>query len=226
MKFAIVFVAIVSVALAAEVSILRSDSDVGIDKFSFGYETSGGTKHEEQGEVIDPNAEEPAYSVRGSYSFIGDDGVTYTVDYVADQNVALAADVETVRSDSDVGVDKFSFGFETSDGTKHDASAVIIFVALFAFALSNPVEIKDYKFDYPIDLNGAYKFAFESEDGVRRTEEGLVNNPTDDGGALQVKGSFSYVADGVTYTIDYIANEEGFQPTGFVFKKQLVKTEK
>lgn len=50
------------------------------------FETSGGIKHEEDGKVIDPTAEISGIAVRGSYSFVGDDGVTYTVNYVADEN--------------------------------------------------------------------------------------------------------------------------------------------
>lgn len=52
----------------------------------YSYETSGGIKHEEDGNVPNPEAEEPSISVRGSYSFVADDGQTYTVNYVADEN--------------------------------------------------------------------------------------------------------------------------------------------
>lgn len=54
--------------------------------YKFSFETTGGIKHEEDGKVVDPSAEEPSLAVRGSYSFIADDGVTYTVNYVADEN--------------------------------------------------------------------------------------------------------------------------------------------
>lgn len=52
----------------------------------YSYETSGGIKHEESAVVNNVGAENEAISVRGSYSYIADDGVTYTVNYVADEN--------------------------------------------------------------------------------------------------------------------------------------------
>lgn len=50
------------------------------------FETSDGTKHDESGTVQNVGAENEALSVKGSYSYVGDDGVTYTVNYVADEN--------------------------------------------------------------------------------------------------------------------------------------------
>jgi Insect cuticle protein len=40
----------------------------------------------EQGEVRNAGAENEAISVKGSFSFVGDDGQTYTVTYIADEN--------------------------------------------------------------------------------------------------------------------------------------------
>ncbi|XP_063697907.1 flexible cuticle protein 12-like [Culicoides brevitarsis] len=89
MKFVIVLVACIAMACAdnpnAADETLRYDSvNTGVDGYTFGFETSGGIKHEEDGKVIDP--ETSGIAVRGSYSFVGDDGVTYTVNYVADEN--------------------------------------------------------------------------------------------------------------------------------------------
>ncbi|KAH8406830.1 hypothetical protein KR222_005514 [Zaprionus bogoriensis] len=90
MKFLIVFVALFAVALAAppteEGQILRSESDVGPEGFQFAYATNDGTEHEAQGETKNLGTEQEAQSVKGSYKYIGDDGLTYQVNYIADEN--------------------------------------------------------------------------------------------------------------------------------------------
>jgi hypothetical protein len=57
--------------------------------------------------------------------------------------------------------------------------------------------------------------SFETGDGTKAEQSGQLKNlgPDDDGEA--VTGSFSYIApDGVTYSVSYIADENGFQPQG------------
>jgi len=49
-------------------------------------ETSDGKTFIEVGQVNDVGTDDEAISVKGSYSYIGDDGVTYTVNYIADKN--------------------------------------------------------------------------------------------------------------------------------------------
>lgn len=56
---------------------------------------------------------------------------------------------------------------------------------------------------------------FEQSDGQKRDETGEVKNVGAENEFVAVKGSFSFVAeDGQTYTVTYIADENGFQPTG------------
>ncbi|XP_019895411.2 larval cuticle protein 65Ag1-like [Musca domestica] len=88
MKFIIVFAALFALALAApaDVEIVRSDSDVGPESFQYAFETSDGTKAEAQGQLNNAGSEQEAIAVRGSFSFVADDGQTYTVNYVADEN--------------------------------------------------------------------------------------------------------------------------------------------
>lgn len=59
-------------------------------------------------------------------------------------------------------------------------------------------------------------FSFETSDGTKRREEGTFLKSDDaEGGILRVIGFFSYIgSDGVTYTVKYIADENGFQPEG------------
>ncbi|EDV41243.1 uncharacterized protein Dana_GF10921 [Drosophila ananassae] len=86
MKFLIVFVALFALAVAEEAQILRLDSDVGPESFQYGFETSDGVKAESQGQLNNIGSEHESLAVRGSYSFVGDDGQTYTVTYTADEN--------------------------------------------------------------------------------------------------------------------------------------------
>ncbi|XP_061394850.1 larval cuticle protein 65Ag1-like [Musca vetustissima] len=88
MKFIIVFAALFALALAApaDVEIVRSESEVGPESFKYVSETSDGSNVQAEGELKNVGTEVEALAVRGSYSFVADDGQTYTVTYVADEN--------------------------------------------------------------------------------------------------------------------------------------------
>ncbi|KAJ3653979.1 hypothetical protein Zmor_013197 [Zophobas morio] len=67
--------------------IVKYESDnIGLDGYNFAYETSDGTSAQEQGQLQNAGSENEAISVRGQFSFVGLDGQTYTVTYVADEN--------------------------------------------------------------------------------------------------------------------------------------------
>ncbi|KAH8302918.1 hypothetical protein KR044_011925, partial [Drosophila immigrans] len=89
---AIVFAAMLSVILAAPLDdssnaqILRQESDVQPNGYKFSWETTDGQKHDEEGTLTNPGAENESIAVRGSYSFTADDGQVYTVNYIADEN--------------------------------------------------------------------------------------------------------------------------------------------
>ncbi|XP_034103121.1 larval cuticle protein 65Ag1-like [Drosophila albomicans] len=89
MKFLIVFVALFALVLAAPdaVEIHRQDSVVTADGYNFDTLTSDGSRHVSSGKLLPGEEEDKGeYSVKGSYSFVADDGLTYTVDYIADKN--------------------------------------------------------------------------------------------------------------------------------------------
>jgi len=59
--------------------------------------------------------------------------------------------------------------------------------------------------------HGTYSFSFETEDGMKRSEAG---KHMESGGMIQT-GSWEYVGpDGKIYKVSYIADENGFRPTG------------
>ncbi|XP_036337351.1 larval cuticle protein 65Ag1-like [Rhagoletis pomonella] len=90
MKFVIVFVALFAVAMAGnldrEAHIVHLDSNVEPLSYQYAQETSNGIKSQESGQVRNLGTEQEAIAVQGSYSYVGDDGITYTVNYIADEN--------------------------------------------------------------------------------------------------------------------------------------------
>lgn len=53
---------------------------------SLSVETSDGKSHQEEGQLKHLGPDQDALAVRGFYTYLGDDGQTYTVNYVADEN--------------------------------------------------------------------------------------------------------------------------------------------
>jgi len=95
----------------------------------------------------------------------------------------------------------------------------IVFVAVLAVALAAPIDdsknaqILKYENDN-IGIDG-YNFAYETSDGVSQSEQAELKNVGTEQEALSVKGTVTWIAaDGVEYTLNYIADENGFQPEG------------
>lgn len=63
--------------------------------------------------------------------------------------------------------------------------------------------------------DGSYKFSYETENGIKAQEQGEVKNKGSENEIQTVSGSYSYTApDGQVITVTYIADENGFQPSG------------
>ncbi|XP_047022362.1 flexible cuticle protein 12-like [Helicoverpa zea] len=94
----------------------------------------------------------------------------------------------------------------------------IVLALCVAVAVAVPVEPKDAVVVSQslnnIGVDG-YSFGYETSDGKKGSEAGQLKNVGSENEALEVQGEFSYVApDGITYSVRYIANENGFQPQG------------
>ena len=96
---------------------------------------------------------------------------------------------------------------------------IVVLAAVLALAVAAPVDdsknaqVLRYENDN-IGVDG-YKFAFETSDGVSKTEQGELKTFGPESAAVVVRGSYNYVAaDGQTYTVNYVADENGFQPEG------------
>lgn len=91
--------------------------------------------------------------------------------------------------------------------------AVLIVAASGATARLSTDEIKLISRNFVNDGN-AYKFGFEQSDGQKRDETGEIKIIDKEPGIV-MRGSFSFVADdGQTYSVTYVADENGFQPSG------------
>ncbi|EDW17486.1 larval cuticle protein 65Ag1 [Drosophila mojavensis] len=91
---------------------------------------------------------------------------------------------------------------------------LIVFVALFALAVAAPAEVEIVRQVLDVQPD-SYKEETVLSDGTSSQSEGVLNNVGTEQESLAVKGSYSFVADdGVTYTVNYIADENGFQPQG------------
>ncbi|XP_068903786.1 flexible cuticle protein 12-like [Tenebrio molitor] len=93
MKVVFVLAVLLSVALARPQSrdgdavVVSAENDnIGVGGYKFSYQTSNGLSSDEQGEVRNEGREDESIAVRGQFSYVGPDGVTYTVTYIADEN--------------------------------------------------------------------------------------------------------------------------------------------
>ncbi|XP_017121543.1 endocuticle structural protein SgAbd-6 [Drosophila elegans] len=91
--------------------------------------------------------------------------------------------------------------------------SMALLLALASARPQNDVEVLEYESEN-IGIGG-YKFSYKLSDGTSRTEEGVVNNAGTENESISIRGSVSWVApDGQTYTINFVADENGFQPEG------------
>ncbi|EDS43453.1 larval cuticle protein 8.7 [Culex quinquefasciatus] len=96
---------------------------------------------------------------------------------------------------------------------------IVVFCMVLMAGLAAPVDdsqnaqIVKYESEN-IGIDG-YRFEFETSDGTARQEQAELRNTGTDAEAIVVRGSYSYVGpDGTQYVINYVADENGFQPEG------------
>lgn len=65
--------------------IIEQENDIGENSYQYKYRTENGISAGETG-VVDSANQQGGTRVSGFYEYVGDDGNTYRVDYVADEN--------------------------------------------------------------------------------------------------------------------------------------------
>ncbi|CAH2075267.1 unnamed protein product, partial [Iphiclides podalirius] len=87
MMFAVIAAASAAPQNPQDVQIVRYESDnAGLNSYSFAWELSDGSKHEEQGQLKNQGTDNEALAVQGQYGWVGPDGVSYIITYIADEN--------------------------------------------------------------------------------------------------------------------------------------------
>lgn len=91
---------------------------------------------------------------------------------------------------------------------------VAAFVTLAFAAPSTPQDTTVTKLVNDVDAKG-FQYNLETSDGTSTNAQGELKQVDKDNSAVVVKGSFSYIAsDGQQYTVTYVADENGYQPSG------------
>ncbi|CAB3364636.1 Hypothetical predicted protein [Cloeon dipterum] len=64
-------------------------------------------------------------------------------------------------------------------------------------------------------INGDYRYSYSTSNGIQSQEQGYLKNPGTQAEAQVAQGSYSYTGpDGIVYTVNYIADENGFRAEG------------
>merc|ERR1711892_788162 len=87
--------------------------------------------------------------------------------------------------------------------------------------VAEPIGIRSQSFDGP---NPEFSYSFETENDISQSAEGNMRN-VDGVDVVVMKGSYSYIGDdGNTWTVDWIADENGFQPSAPFLPKSVEPT--
>merc|ERR1712127_254439 len=93
--------------------------------------------------------------------------------------------------------------------------AVFLAVAAAAPQESQPILILKQSQNHDTE-NQVYSFSYETENGISVSESGVqkqIGDKPEEAGTVS-QGKYSYPEDSVTYTITWVADENGFQATG------------
>ncbi|KAF0303847.1 Pupal cuticle protein Edg-78E [Amphibalanus amphitrite] len=90
---------------------------------------------------------------------------------------------------------------------------VLLFCAVVLVVADKEAKIVNYQSN--IEEDGSYKTEYETTNGIKAQEDGISypGNVPESGNYVR-SGSYSYEWEGVTYTVTWTADENGFHPVG------------
>uniref|UniRef100_A0A182Q632 Uncharacterized protein n=1 Tax=Anopheles farauti TaxID=69004 RepID=A0A182Q632_9DIPT len=101
-----------------------------------------------------------------------------------------------------------------------EMKTLIVFALLAVVAVAANQNAKTLRYENVQDGDASYKFAFESDDGISRQEQGELKTEEE---GMNVQGNFKFVADdGQEYEVQYVADSQGFHPEGAHIPKEYV----
>ncbi|XP_034250006.1 cuticle protein CP14.6-like [Thrips palmi] len=93
------------------------------------------------------------------------------------------------------------------------SSTPAVNIALTRSSPEQPIVILKQVQDFA--LPGTYSYSYETENAIQASESGELRNAGTPEEANAVQGSYSWAdADGTVYTVNYVADENGFQAQG------------
>ncbi|KAH8380057.1 hypothetical protein KR009_008681 [Drosophila setifemur] len=92
---------------------------------------------------------------------------------------------------------------------------LIVFVALFALAVARPNDVQTLRNDADVQPD-KWSANLETSDGTSVQQDGVLKDVGTEHEAAVVHGSFSWVDEktGEKFTVTYVADENGYQPSG------------
>ncbi|XP_029161180.1 cuticle protein CP14.6-like isoform X1 [Nylanderia fulva] len=87
---------------------------------------------------------------------------------------------------------------------------------LVAYGAPSATLLPDVISNYPQpNSKPLYNYSYNTDTGIRVQEDGHINHINTEQEALEARGSYSFTdAEGNTFQVSYVANENGFQPKG------------
>merc|ERR1711973_905942 len=101
----------------------------------------------------------------------------------------------------------------TSPEPRLNMKLVILF-ALLAVAAAAPQQAVLRSSEARMNPDGSYKFSYEIDDGTRVVESGGQKQITVVDSGTVSRGQYTFVSEGVRYTVDWVADENGFVAKG------------